>query len=318
MDRVAVFVDAGYLFAQGSVALAGQKLPRGRLVLDPEKTIDALADFATRVSRVDLLRVYWYDGTSTGPSSQHITMAHVARVKVRLGFVNSFGEQKGVDSLIVTDMITLARNHAMSEAVLLSGDEDLRVGVQQAQVFGVRVQLLGIRPSRGSQSLFLLQEADSTHEWSPDDLAPFLSCKPEIAVVPAVASAVAAPAPPEPAVVGVPAPLGPPALVAPPPAEPLLVPDPLVDVASALAREIPAAELEALTESIRQSGQIPREFDGRLLAEGGRALRTRLDPAQKKEVRNAFLKACERRLVEHEAARARAAEPQGGPGGPGE
>ena len=59
MDRVAVFVDAGYLFAQGSVALAGQKLPRGRLLMDHEKAIDALADFATRVSGVDLLLVYW-------------------------------------------------------------------------------------------------------------------------------------------------------------------------------------------------------------------------------------------------------------------
>ena len=304
MDRVAVFVDAGYLFAQGSVALAGQKLPRGRLLLDHEKAIDALAAFATRVSGVDLLRVYWYDGTSTGPSSQHITLAHLAHVKVRLGFVNSVGEQKGVDSLIVTDMIALARNHAMSEAVLLSGDEDLRVGVQQAQEFGVRVHLLGIRPSRGSQSLFLLQEADSTHEWSPDDLAPFLSCKPEIAVVPAVPSVVAAPGPAEPPVLGAPTPL-----------EPLLVPDPLVDVASALAREIPTAELEALTESIRQAGQIPREFDGRLLAEGGRALKARLDPAQKKEVRNAFLKACERRLAEQKAAHAPTAEPEGGPSG---
>lgn len=286
MDRAAVFVDAGYLFAQGSVALAGRKLPRGRLVLDHEKAIDALADFAARVSGVDLLRVYWYDGTSTGPSSQHITLAHLAHVKVRLGFVNSVGEQKGVDSLIVTDMIALARNHAMSEAVLLSGDEDLRVGVQQAQEFGVRMHLLGIRPSRGSQSLFLLQEADSTHEWSPDDLTPFLSCKPETAVVPAM-----------PLVVAAAAPLEPPALAAPLPREPLLVPDPLVNVASALAREIPAAELEALTESIRQSGQIPRELDGRLLAEGGRALKARLDPAQKKEIRNAFLKACEQRLV---------------------
>ena len=55
MDRVAVFVDAGYLFAQGSVALAGQKLPRGRLALDHEKAIGALADFATGVSGVDLL-----------------------------------------------------------------------------------------------------------------------------------------------------------------------------------------------------------------------------------------------------------------------
>ena len=51
--------------------------------------------------------------------------------------MNSSGPAKGVDSLIVTDMITLARNGAMSDAVLLSGDEDLRVGVQQAQEFGV-------------------------------------------------------------------------------------------------------------------------------------------------------------------------------------
>jgi NYN domain-containing protein len=294
MDRVAVFVDAGYLFAQGSVALAGQKLPRGRLVLDHEKAIDTLADFATRVGGVDLLRVYWYDGTSTGPSSQHITLAHLARVKVRLGFVNSVGEQKGVDSLIVTDMIALARNHAISEAVLLSGDEDLRVGVQQAQEFGVRVHLLGIRPSRGSQSLFLLQEADSTHEWSLDDLAPFLSCKPEIAAVPTTLPPVMAHAEPE----------------------PLLVPDPLVDIASALARELPIAELEALAESIRQTGQVPKEFDGRLLAEGGRALRTRLDRAQKKAVRTAFLEACERRFTEAQQADVvPTAERQGGPGG---
>ena len=54
-----------------------------------------------------------------------------------------------------------------------------RLGVQQAQEFGVRVHLVGIKPSRGSQSLFLLQEADSTHEWNPDDLTAFLSCKPE-------------------------------------------------------------------------------------------------------------------------------------------
>ena len=45
-----------------------------------------------------------------------------------------------------------------------------------------------------------------------------------------------------------------------------------------------------------------REFDGRLLAEGGRALKARLDPAQKKEVRSAFLRACEQRLIDAQAA----------------
>ena len=53
------------------------------------------------------------------------------------------------------------------------------MGVQQAQEFGVRVHLVGIKPSRGSQSLSLLQEADTTHEWTEAEVASFLSCKPK-------------------------------------------------------------------------------------------------------------------------------------------
>ena len=268
MDRVAVFVDAGYLFAQGSVALAGQKLPRGRLILDHEKALDALADFATRVAGVPLLRIYWYDGTSTGPSSQHITLAHLSRVKVRLGFVNSVGEQKGVDSLIVTDMITLARNRAVCEAVLLSGDEDLRVGVQQAQEFGIRVHLLGVRPSRGSQSLFLMQESDSTHEWGPDDLSPFLSFKPEAPDAPAPGVAPGAPS------------------------QPPMAANAIVEVATTLAGEIEITELEALAASIRQSGQIPQDVDGRLLTRARSALKALLDGHQKRAIRKEFVAAC--------------------------
>lgn len=47
---------------------------------------------------------------------------------------------------------------------------DLRVGVQQAQEYGVRVHLLDIKPARGSQSIFLLQEADTIHEWDAANL----------------------------------------------------------------------------------------------------------------------------------------------------
>ena len=80
-----------------------------------------------------------------------------------------------MDSLIVTDLVELARNSAITDAVLLSGDEDVRVGVQIAQNFGVRVHLLGIEPSRQSQSRSLLQESDTTTEWSKSDVAEFLS-----------------------------------------------------------------------------------------------------------------------------------------------
>jgi hypothetical protein len=99
VNRVAVFVDAGYVFAQGSVLLAGKKLPRSETTLDHAAAIGLLVAFGERVASAPLLRVYWYDGTSSGPTAQHLTLAHLDNVKVRLGFVNSVGEQKGVDSL---------------------------------------------------------------------------------------------------------------------------------------------------------------------------------------------------------------------------
>ncbi|HEY3848689.1 MAG TPA: NYN domain-containing protein [Acetobacteraceae bacterium] len=166
MDRVAVFVDAGYLFAQGSSLLTGSKKPRLACSLDDTVLIDRLRTTAHQIAGVPLLRVYWYDGvTPRGMNSQQDSIAHRPDVKLRLGFVNSQGEQKGVDSLIVTDLIDLARNRAMSDALVTSGDEDVRVGVQVAQSYGVRVHLLGIVPARGSQSKQLLQEADTTAEW---------------------------------------------------------------------------------------------------------------------------------------------------------
>lgn len=273
MDRIAVFVDAGYLFAQGSVLLAGKKLTRSELVLDHLAVVKSLTDFATRVSGLPLLRIYWYDGTSTGPTAQHLTLAHLPGVKVRLGFVNSVGEQKGVDSLIVTDMINLARNRAMSDAVLLSGDEDLRVGVQQAQELGVRVHLVGIKPSRGSQSLFLLQEADTTYEWAHANVAAFLTGKPEAAQGSASAS-VAPAAPSSSSRQGV------------------------EDIAASIAQALELSELPAVVEAIRTTKQVPNELDRRLLAMSRGAVGHELNSTEKKQVRAYFLAACERRISE--------------------
>lgn len=128
MNRVAVFVDAGYLFAQGSALLTGQKKQRGEVTLDVAAVLTALTELAERVSGVPLLRIYWYDGTSIGPTTQHTAIAHMAGVKVRLGFVNRAGEQKGVDSLIITDMISLARNRAMAATVGVASLEALITG----------------------------------------------------------------------------------------------------------------------------------------------------------------------------------------------
>lgn len=139
------------------------------------------------------LRIYWYDaplGRSMTP--EQVVIAHSDHVKLRLGQMNSVGQQKGVDSLIVTDLIELARNHAISDALLLSGDEDVRIGVSIAQSYGVRVHLLGIVPSRGSQSPHLLQEADTTSEWDRTQVGQFLTVAPATVITASVVPAPAA------------------------------------------------------------------------------------------------------------------------------
>jgi hypothetical protein len=103
-------------------------------------------------------------------------MAYLDNVKLRLGFVNQSGEQKGVDGLIFSDLTNLARNRAISDALLLAGDEDLRVGVQQAQEHGIRVHLLGVEPKdpSGNQSAALQREADTRRQLDAAALGQFL------------------------------------------------------------------------------------------------------------------------------------------------
>ena len=180
--RAAAFVDAGYLYSAGSKLLWGNALPRSAVRLDLDAALGALRQAVEASSpSSSLLRIYWYDGVPrTGPTAEQQTLADANDVKLRLGAIAYSGRQKGVDSLIVTDLIELARNQAISDAVLLSGDEDVRIGVQIAQTYGVRVHLLGIRPSgdnRANQSRLLRQESDTSTEWHRSDIDAFLAVR---------------------------------------------------------------------------------------------------------------------------------------------
>lgn len=191
MNRIAVFVDAGYLFASASELLFGERLRRGELRLANAEFTAHLTTLAESIGGCPLLRIYWYDGTNSGPSPAHLAIAYLDNVKLRLGFVNQSGEQKGVDALIFSDLINLARNNAISDALLVSGDEDLRVGVQQAQDYGIRVHLLGIDPAdlgemRGNQSAALQREADTRHHLDASSLRRFLRRReffPEVPII---------------------------------------------------------------------------------------------------------------------------------------
>ncbi len=179
MPQIAVFVDAGYLYAQGSALLKGKKLGRDSIRLSEKETLDQLAETARAVaSDARLLRIYWYDGVlkSNRPTLEQDLIGQSANTKLRLGLINSRGQQKGVDSLIVTDLIELARNRAITDALILSGDEDVKIGVQIAQTFGVRIHLLGIKPAKGSQSDSLMMEADTCHEWDEATIGRWMQC----------------------------------------------------------------------------------------------------------------------------------------------
>ncbi|WP_107481008.1 NYN domain-containing protein [Streptomyces sp. IMTB 2501] len=173
----AIFVDAGYLYAAAGRLVAGTE-DRRAFDLDAEGLIEALIDRARSVfADSRLLRVYWYDGARRRiHTAEQQTIAELPDVKVRLGNLNANNQQKGVDSLIRSDLESLARHRAISDAALLGGDEDLVSAVEAAQGYGARVHLWGIEaPDGRNQAEPLLWEVDSQRTLDLDFFKPYVS-----------------------------------------------------------------------------------------------------------------------------------------------
>jgi uncharacterized LabA/DUF88 family protein len=161
MDRCAIFVDAGWFLSETAQAIAGRAVRRA-VECNYGKLTAALGQLAQQTTQLPLLRTYWYDAAPDGvPSSEHLDLACLPNVKLRLGRI-SHHEQKGVDALLILDLTTLARERAIASAVVISGDEDIREGIATAQSMGVRVTLgtVAMIEGRPSQAVTLLQEAD--------------------------------------------------------------------------------------------------------------------------------------------------------------
>ncbi|MGW1071288.1 NYN domain-containing protein [Streptomyces sp. NPDC002537] len=173
----AIFVDAGYVYAAAGRLVAGIE-DRRAFDLDAEGLIEAFIDKARMIfpdSR--LLRVYWYDGARRRiHTAEQQGIAELPDVKVRLGNLNANNQQKGVDSLIRTDLESLARHRAISDAALIGGDEDLVSAVEAAQGYGARVHLWGIEAVGGrNQAEALLWEVDSQRTFDLDFCKPYVT-----------------------------------------------------------------------------------------------------------------------------------------------
>jgi len=279
MDRVAVFVDAGYLYAGGSTAISGTSRRRSELTLDVPGCVQYLIQKAEQLSSMRLLRVYWYDGAlSNRLGTDQQLLASSDNVKLRLGIINALGQQKGVDSKIVTDLSDLARNRAISEAVLVGGDEDLRIGMELAQQYGVRVHLLTIEGSSCSPTL--KQEADTHSTIARTDVGTFLSV-----IVPPAIPAVAAAAPTSPAGAAASS-VTAPRVATSTPTIPINIGETMNAVVRDYLSALAAAEQTALRSAINAGRVIPAEHDGRLLATARTRIGRQLVNDEKSMLRN--------------------------------
>lgn len=173
----AIFVDAGYVYAAAGRLAVGTE-DRRAFDLDAEGLIEAFIDKARTIfADSRLLRVYWYDGARRRIHTvEQQSIAELPDVKVRLGNLNANNQQKGVDSLIRTDLESLARHRAISDAALIGGDEDLVSAVEAAQGYGARVHLWGIEAAEGrNQAEPLLWEVDSQRTFDLDFFKPYVS-----------------------------------------------------------------------------------------------------------------------------------------------
>jgi uncharacterized LabA/DUF88 family protein len=193
LARYAIMIDVGYIYAAAGELLFSVATRREYRV-DTDKLIQALTRHADGLVRGELLRVYWYDAARDRvPTIDQRVIAQMARVKLRLGNLNARGQQKGVDAQIRADMEALARHRAVTDAVLVAGDEDMVPAVEAAQAYGVRVHLWGVEPPFGTnQAERLVWESDTVEVLDRAFLEPYFTRIPPPEPVPSAQAASAA------------------------------------------------------------------------------------------------------------------------------
>jgi uncharacterized LabA/DUF88 family protein len=176
LSRYAIMVDVGYIYASAGELLFSAASRREYRV-DADKLIQALSRQADDQIRGELLRVYWYDAARDRvPTIDQRVIAQMPWVKLRLGNLNARGQQKGVDAQIRADMEALARHRAITDAILVAGDEDMVPAVEAAQAYGVRVHLWGVEPPYGTnQAERLVWESDTVDVLERTFLEPFFT-----------------------------------------------------------------------------------------------------------------------------------------------
>ncbi|HEV2252205.1 MAG TPA: NYN domain-containing protein [Streptosporangiaceae bacterium] len=174
MDRCALFVDASYVLADGAMAVHGTR--RGESVSwDYEGLLQLLGGMARERTGLPLLRCYWYEATVDGRrSAEQDALADIPGIKLRVAKIRP-GRREGVETEIHRDLTTLARNGAVSDALVVSAEEDLAQVIADVQDLGMRVTLVHIAvDGNWTISRSLRQESDDIIEIGGEQLRPYV------------------------------------------------------------------------------------------------------------------------------------------------
>jgi hypothetical protein len=174
VDRCALFVDAGYVLADGAMAVHGTR-QRDSVSWDYAGLVKLLTGVSRDRTGLPMLRCYWYEATVEGRrNSEHNALADLPGVKLRMGRMRP-GRREGVEAEMHRDLTTLARNHAVSDAVVVSAEEDLAEVVAEVQDLGLRVIIVHIAADGNwTISRPLRQECDDIVEITAAHLRPFV------------------------------------------------------------------------------------------------------------------------------------------------
>jgi hypothetical protein len=174
VDRCALFVDASYALADGALAVHGTR-NRDSVSWDYAGLLKLLGGLSRDHTGLPLLRCYWYDSSADGyRAPEHDVIADVPGVKVRLSKIRP-SRKEGVEAEMRKDLTALARNHAISDVIIVSAEEDLGPVIAEVQDLGVRALLLYVATD-GDQAVsrILRQECDDVIEVSAGHLRPYV------------------------------------------------------------------------------------------------------------------------------------------------
>src|SRR5262249_18878947 len=174
VDRCALFVDASYALADGAMAVHGTRR-RDSVSWNHAGLLTLLAGLAKDRTGLPVLRCYWYETAAEGSRTpDQEALAEMPGLKLRLVSVRP-GRREGIETPLRRDLVTLAKNRAISDAFIASADEHLAEIVTEVQDLGLRVVILHISADGGwTTPQPLRQESDDIVEISAVHLRPFV------------------------------------------------------------------------------------------------------------------------------------------------